>query len=295
MDSSKALAEYWKHFDSGEMFIAQKWPWTRYLPFIRSTHEVIEGSMKKYFTFIDEEVQKQVEAFDENMPSRTFVHAYLKEMKATNNPYLSMEQLECNVADLWNGGSGSSIVTMRWAILHMLLRPHIQEKVQAELDEVVGRDRLVTMSDKLELPYTSATLHEIQRFAVISTAVPHLSTAEQTVSGKTIPANTIVFPQFYSVLKHDPLFVGTDEFRPERFLKEDGKTFRKELLDRMLQFGIGKRQCPGEVLARSELFLIFANLLQRFSFKASGPLTTKASLGALLVPENYKCEVFERS
>ncbi|NXG46774.1 CP2J1 protein, partial [Psilopogon haemacephalus] len=49
-------------------------------------------------------------------------------------------------------------------------------------------------------------------------------------------------------------------FNPGHFLK-DGQFQRKELF---IPFSMGKRSCLGEVMARSELFLFFTSLLQKF-------------------------------
>ena len=51
-------------------------------------------------------------------------------------------------------------------------------------------------------------------------------------------------------------------FRPERFLL-DGK-YRAD--ERNIPFGIGKRRCLGESLARMETFLIFANMIKSYTF-----------------------------
>ena len=38
---------------------------------------------------------------------------------------------------------------------------------------------------------------------------------------------------------------------------------------RLLPFGAGRRVCPGEVLARNRIFLIFVSMMQKFTFQAS--------------------------
>jgi cytochrome P450 len=47
----------------------------------------------------------------------------------------------------------------------MILNPSIQKKAQAELDAVVGNDRLPKNSDKPDLPYIRSIMAEIARWA----------------------------------------------------------------------------------------------------------------------------------
>lgn len=52
----------------------------------------------------------------------------------------------------------------------------VSENVQRELDEVVGRGRLPSLTDKGTLPYTEATIMEVQRMAVVvPLAIPHMA------------------------------------------------------------------------------------------------------------------------
>ncbi|KFQ66296.1 Cytochrome P450 2J1, partial [Pelecanus crispus] len=55
-------------------------------------------------------------------------------------------------------------------------------------------------------------------------------------------------------------------------------------------FSTGKRACLGEVLARSELFLFFTALLQKFSFRAppDTTLSLQFKLGITMTPQPYK-------
>ena len=56
---------------------------------------------------------------------------------------------------------------MTWAALYMVRYPQVQEKVQQELDNVVGVNRSPLMTDKAHLPYTEAVIMEIQRHSNI--------------------------------------------------------------------------------------------------------------------------------
>jgi cytochrome P450 len=96
------------------------------------------------------------------------------------------------------------------------------------------------------------------------------------------------------VLNDENIFHNPEEFRPERYLDDDGVTVKKDLADSVIPFSMGKRQCPGESLARMELFLIFTTLLQKFEF-AVPPNTPRPSrvpqFGSSLVPLPYECVI----
>jgi len=53
-------------------------------------------------------------------------------------------------------------------VLLMALHPDIQRRAQAEIDEVVGKDRLPTTADQVSLPYVSAVVKEVLRFAPVA-------------------------------------------------------------------------------------------------------------------------------
>ena len=48
--------------------------------------------------------------------------------------------------------------------LMMVVHRDIQEKIQAEIDAVVGKDRLPTIDDRPSLPFLDATFREIFRY-----------------------------------------------------------------------------------------------------------------------------------
>ena len=80
-----------------------------------------------------------------------------------------------------------------------------------------------------------------------------------------IPGQTMSMTNTYTV-HMDPAYWGDpDNFRPERFLHQ-GKFVADE---RNIPFGIGKRRCLGETLARMENFLFFANLVKNYKFSAA--------------------------
>jgi cytochrome P450 len=85
-------------------------------------------------------------------------------------------------------------------IFLMMTHPEVQEKLQAEIDTVVGRSRLPDLSDRKSLPYTNAVYKEVLRWhPIFPNGVPHRVMAEDEYNGMRIPAGSIVIPNVWFV------------------------------------------------------------------------------------------------
>ena len=81
---------------------------------------------------------------------------------------------------------------MLYFILAMRLHPEIQAKAQAQVDAVVGRDRLPVFADRPNLPYVEAVLMEVLRWNPIVPVVPHCLTEDDEYRGYFMPKGTMV-------------------------------------------------------------------------------------------------------
>jgi len=57
-----------------------------------------------------------------------------------------------------------SIAVLTTFFLMMIVHPAVQEKAQAEIDAVVGRERMPTMDDRPSLPFIDAIFRELLRY-----------------------------------------------------------------------------------------------------------------------------------
>ena len=77
-------------------------------------------------------------------------------------------------------------------LLVLVNYPSIQRRLQEEIDYVLG-SRSPRFEDHTSLPYVEATVNETLRYTSIGPmAVPHLTTEDTTLQGKTVPKDTCV-------------------------------------------------------------------------------------------------------
>ena len=147
-------------------------------------------------------------------------------------------QLIHTVFDLLFAGAESTALTLIWSINYFLHHPDVLEKVQEEIEKVLGKNKKPSMIDKQKMPYVEATIMEIQRMAdVAPLAVPHCGSEDVELRGYTIPKGTTVMSNLYTVHRDERIWEEPDEFKPSRFLDKNGEIIRK---NELIPFGIGK-------------------------------------------------------
>ncbi|XP_060116735.1 cytochrome P450 2W1-like [Heteronotia binoei] len=174
------------------------------------------------------------------------------------------DNLIASILDLVMAGTETTATTLQWAVLLMMKHPSIQEKVQEEIGHVVLPGGWASYEDRKKLPYTNAVIHEIQRFITLLPHVPRCTSVDTHFRGYFIPKGTTVIPSLTSVLLDPRHWETPHEFNPSHFLDPEGQFVKK---DAFVPYSLGRRNCMGESLAKMELFLFFAGLLQKFTFQ----------------------------
>uniref|UniRef100_A0A8C6W408 Cytochrome P450 n=1 Tax=Nannospalax galili TaxID=1026970 RepID=A0A8C6W408_NANGA len=217
-----------------------------FLKYFPGSHRQIFKNMQEVLTYIGHSVDKHRATLDPSVP-RDFIDTYLLRMeKETSSRHTEFhhQNLIISVLSLFFAGTETSSTTLRYGFLILLKYPHVAEKVQKEIEQVI-------------------VIQEIQRFSdLLPIGVPHKVTKNTLFRGYLLPKNTEVYPLLSSAL-HDPhYFEKPDTFYPDHFLDANGALKKNEAF---MPFSIGKRICLGEGIARNELFLFFTTILQNFS------------------------------
>ena len=104
-----------------------------------------------------------------------------------------------------------------------------------------------------------------------------------------------MLPNIWAVHHNPDHFKNPFEFRPERFICDDG-SFKKD--QRVIPFSVGPRYCLGEQLARMEIFLFLTSIVQHFEVRADPyhflPSFNGGVFGLTNVPQFFKVSFIQR-
>ncbi|KAM9831321.1 cytochrome P450 2J6-like [Neosynchiropus ocellatus] len=275
--------------DEGSMWgrLYDSFPWLmKHLP---GPHNIMFADFVALQEFLSEEIKRHQQDLDHNNP-RDYIDSFLIEMENHKESELGFTKANlvlCSL-DLFAAGTETTSITLQWALIHLIRHPEIQKKVQAEIDQVIGQNRLPSMSDRPNMPYTDAVIHEVQRIGnIVPLNLLRAATKDTVIGGHVIPKGTTLLPMLTSVLFDKNEWETPDSFNPGHFLDSHGRFVKR---DAFLPFSAGKRVCLGEGLAKMELFLFLVGLLQKFSFSAPDgvELSTDSIIGTTSVPKPFK-------
>ncbi|XP_055619043.1 probable cytochrome P450 304a1 [Toxorhynchites rutilus septentrionalis] len=248
-------------------------PWIRHLFPEASKYNLLRKVNQQANEVILSLATKCEKSFDEN-DIRCFVDAYIKEIKRTNGGLstgndefgFQYDQLVIGCADFLVPPL-SAIPAKICLILERLMQyPQVQGRMYGELAEVIGTNRLVTLDDRVRLPYCEAVIREGLRIdTLVPSGIPHLSTKDTTLNGYHIPKGTVIVNLLDSIHHDQKFFKDAESFVPERFLNAEGRLAPDQ--DKSMPFGAGKRVCAGDQFARNALFLAVTSLVQNFTLQ----------------------------
>ncbi|XP_027931554.1 trans-cinnamate 4-monooxygenase-like [Vigna unguiculata] len=159
----------------------------------------------------------------------------------------------------------TTLWSIEWGIAELVNHPEIQKKVREEIERVVGAGKQVTEQDSEKLPYLEAVIKETLRLRMaIPLLVPHMNLHDAKLGGYDIPAESKMLVNAWWLANNPAKWKKPEEFRPERFLEEESKVEANGNDLRYLPFGVGRRSCPGIILALPIMCITLGRLVQNF-------------------------------
>lgn len=257
-----------KAFDMSGGVLSQL-PWLRFVAPEWSGYNLLRRFNVELNEFFAPTIAAHHRNYSEDKANDDLIYGYIKEMRdRQDDPDSTFTDLQLTmiILDIFIAGGQTTSTTLDLAFMMMILRPDVQARIRREIVETLRADELPQQTDRSQLPYTDAFLLEVQRFFhIVPVSGPRRTLADCTLGGYRVPKNTTVLIGLRTVHMDAQYWGDPEVFRPERFLDDgDRGTTPASAGDRLMFFGIGKRRCLGEVLARACLFTFFVGIMQKF-------------------------------
>lgn len=220
-------------------------------------------------------------------------------------------------ASLFGAGADTTASTLCSAFLAIVTNQDTLKAAHAELDTVIGADRLPNFDDESSLPYMHAFCKEVLRWRPVAVlgGTPHANTVPDKYRGYSIPVGTNVLGNSWAINLNEEYYPSPDSFNPLRFLDTEPSSLtylsKSYVSQRAIpkgkphpgklghsSFGWGRRICPGADLASNTLLIALARLLWTFDI---APVTGKEydtldyTDGFNVRPRSFDCVIRVRS
>jgi len=130
----------------------------------------------------------------------------------------------------------------------------------------MGRGNRPGLKDRSNLHYLNAVLLESHRaISHVPFGVVRQAQCEVKAGPYVIPKGATVLSGLYFIMNDEEHFVDPEKFNPERFLDPVTRKFIHN--ERVIPFGVGKRNCLGQALGEQEFYMFVAGILSMFEIQ----------------------------
>ncbi|KAH7863790.1 hypothetical protein Vadar_022041 [Vaccinium darrowii] len=142
----------------------------------------------------------------------------LKEQEDAAMP-ITLPQLKSMLLEIVIGSTDTTATMVEWVMAELVHRPEVMKKVQEELSDIVGLNKVAEESHVPKLHYLDTVFKETFRLhPALPLLIPKRPSQSSIVSGYTIPKDTKVFLNVWAMHRNPEAWDDPSEFKPERFL-----------------------------------------------------------------------------
>lgn len=240
-------------------------------------------TFKRHLKKIDGLIGKMVQDRRNHPENRNDLLAMLMEAQdEESGERMTDGQLRDECMTLFAAGHETSANSLAWTLFLLGKHPDIWERLRQEVKEILG-NRLPTMDDLRQLPYTLQVIQESMRLYPPAWAIGREAIAADEVEGYPIKPKSQILMSPYAIHRHPDFWENPEEFDPERFSPENSKNRHKYAY---LPFGGGPRLCIGNNFAMMEMQIVLAMITQKFRLKLTDDQAVEMEALITLKPRN---------
>ncbi|CAL0324360.1 unnamed protein product [Lupinus luteus] len=190
-------------------------------------------------------------------------------------------------------GSGSTSMTLTWALSLLLNHPNVLNAAKKELDINIGKHKWVQECDIENLKYLQAIIKETLRlYPPAPLTGIREATEECYVANYYVPKGTRLLINLWKLHRDPEIWSNPNEFQPERFLNKHANIDFQSQDFEFIPFSFGRRSCPGMTFGLQVVHLTLARLIQGFDICTKDGVKVDMSEGlGLALPKEKALEV----
>ncbi len=231
-------------------------PWMQFLPTMWKPLSTFKTLLKLFREYLDKLAADVLDKRNEG-DRKCFIDFLCQEAAQMDDEDKSIlkvdkeliQKTSCNVG--FFGAWRPLAIPMKWIFLLAALHPNVQKSVREEIHKKIGKNRQPGLRDADKLPYTTAAIREIFRYASVSALGAIKSTTCDTeLDGYFIPK--AVLSRLISTSLTE-MVTFPQPIDPQHFLIPDG-TLNADTYKDVIDTCLGPRRCGG-LLMWLELYI----------------------------------------
>ncbi|KAH8879816.1 cytochrome P450 3A5 [Thozetella sp. PMI_491] len=241
-------------------------PIRRLLPFVKANTNYADasGEVKRMLRQCAQDRALEMKDAEKGESSRCLLTYMLETNELTDDEIIG------HLLNSLSAGHETISGAMSWGTLMLARNPDIQDKLRAEVQDLLSQKPVPEYSDIESMKYMQNFIREILRFFSPAVASHREAVRDVTICGQYIPKGThVVFcPE---TTNHSTAIWGptADDFDPDRWNNLTGDAGTPYSV---MSFGNGPRLCIGKTYALVEMKVLFIEVISKFRFSLTPEL-----------------------
>ncbi|XP_055819523.1 cytochrome P450 71AU50-like [Solanum dulcamara] len=220
---------------------------------------------KVFDEFLERIIYEHVQS-DDQKQSKDFVDTMLDIMQSGKAEFqFDRIHIKAILFDMIVAGIDTSATSVDWILTELLRHPHVMKKLQKELEQVVGLEKMVKESDLENLKYLDMVVKEGMRLHSVVPVTQREAMEDCVVDGFHIRKGSRIMINHYAIQRDPNVWSEPEKFLPERFVGSNidirGRDFQ------LLPFNSGRRSCPALQLGMIIVRLVVGQLVHCFDWE----------------------------
>ena len=231
--------------------------------------------------FLDQ-IQSKIKEFifnsNNKLDSKSEVSPLVKALLHGKDIYHNQTNVIWTISDLLLVGSYTLWVHLQWGLICLIKYPNWQQKIRQEFGQETQ-------------PLTEAFISEVLRTFVVQSkglSYPMVTADDVQIEKHFLPKGTGIIHMLNEVMGDPKHFPNPRQFDPTRFVTYENNDVPIDTFHpRLIPFGVGKRKCIGENIAKLVLKTFLSQLVVKYDISSDEDINVSFNDAAIAKPTPF--------